>query len=70
MVDEAAEKAEALAALEKPGARRKRLKADLRAVDTELRPLVARAVRADVPLRVIAERTGLSVNTVMLWGRE
>ncbi|MFG2183405.1 hypothetical protein ACGFLS_32440 [Streptomyces abikoensis] len=69
MVDEAAEMAEAIRALEGPGARRVRLKLDLREVDKQLKPLVARAVQADVPVRRIAEITGLSTNTVMLWGR-
>lgn len=70
MVDEAAEKVEALTALQEPGARRIRLRADLRKVDTELRPLVLRASKANVPIRKIAEVTGLTTNTVMLWGRE
>ncbi|MEW2223443.1 hypothetical protein AB0939_29815 [Streptomyces sp. NPDC006990] len=70
MKDEAAERAEAERALEAPGARRIKAKADLRKADVQLKPLVSRAVRANVPIRRIAEMTGLTTNTVMLWGKE
>jgi hypothetical protein len=68
MTDETAAKAEAIKALEKPGSRRIKLKADMRQVDAELKPLVADALRADVPIRMVSKMTGLSLNTVLLWG--
>lgn len=68
MNDEAAEKAEAERALATPGARRIAAKTELRRADEALKPHVARAVKANVPIRRIAELTGLSTTTVMLWG--
>lgn len=67
MTDEAAERAEAERALEVPGAERIKLKADLRKSEDGLKPLVARAVKANVPLRRIAALTGLAQNTILLW---
>lgn len=70
MKDEAAEKAEAERALTKPGERRMRAKAELRDADAALKPLVFRAVKANVPIRTIAKKTGLATTTVLLWGKE
>jgi hypothetical protein len=70
MKDEAAERAEAERALEAPGARRIKAKAELRAADEALKPLVLRASRAGVPVRRIASLTGLTTNSVLLWGKE
>lgn len=69
MDDGAAEQAEAIKALQGPGAKRVKLRADLRRLDAELKPLITRAIKADVPIRKIAEMTGLSTNTVMLWSK-
>src|SRR5690606_9123532 len=70
MKDEAAERAEADRALDEPGARRIAAKAELRAADEALRPIVFRAMKAGVPIRQIAKKTGLTTTTVMLWGKE
>jgi hypothetical protein len=70
MTDETAERAEAERALEAPGARRIKAKAELRKADEALKPVVLRAVRAGVPIRRIAAMTGLTTNTVLLWGKE
>lgn len=70
MTDEAAERAEAERALEAPGARRIAAKAEMRKADEALKPLVLRAIKANVPIRRVAELTGLTTSTVMLWGKE
>jgi hypothetical protein len=70
MTDEAAEKVEAERALRAPGERRLRAKEELRRADDELRPVVVKAMKANLPIRRIAEMTGLATTTVMLWGRE
>lgn len=70
MKDEAAERAEADRALDAPGARRIAAKAELRKADEALRPIVFRAMKAGVPIRAIAKKTGLTTTTVMLWGKE
>lgn len=66
-MDDKATLAEAIRALEAPGARRIRLKAEMRAIDAELRPLVAAALRAGAPIRTVARMTGLTTTTVMTW---
>lgn len=53
-----------------PGARRLAAKAEMRKADEELKPLIRQAIKAGVPLRRIASLTGLSQNTVLLWGKE
>jgi hypothetical protein len=70
MTGETAERAEAERALELPGAIRIKAKAGLREADETLKPFVRRAVKAGVPIRRIASLTGLTNNTVMLWGKE
>lgn len=70
MTDETAERAEAERALEAPGARRIKAKAELRKADEALKPLVLRASKAGVPVRRIAALTGLTTNSVLLWGKE
>ncbi|MGK4909978.1 hypothetical protein [Streptomyces albus] len=70
MTDEAAERAEAERALNGPGARRIKAKAELRKADEALKPVVFRAVKAGVPIRLIAKKTGLATTTVLLWGKE
>ncbi|MFF2354924.1 hypothetical protein ACFVVL_34800 [Kitasatospora sp. NPDC058115] len=68
-MDESVDRAQAEAALEGPGAARIRAKRLLGLADDDLRPLVSAAVKAGVPLRRIAALTGLTTNTVMLWGK-
>ncbi|WP_432159125.1 hypothetical protein [Streptomyces sp. bgisy153] len=70
MKDEAAERAEADRALDAPGARRIAAKNELRKADEALKPIVFRAVKAGVPIRAIAKKTGLATTTVLLWGKE
>ncbi|MFG2776189.1 hypothetical protein [Streptomyces sp. NPDC048350] len=57
-------RAAALEALNGPGERRRRLLAELAETEEELRPLIARAVRAEVPHRQIQEVTGISRPTI------
>ena len=70
MKDETAERAEAESALDAPGAKRIKAKAELRKADAALKPVVLRAMKAGVPIRTIATKTGLATTTVMLWGKE
>lgn len=62
-------RAEAVKALEVPGGRRKSLRAELDRVEADLKPLIVRAVRAEVPQRQIQDLTGLSRNTIIAWAR-
>jgi hypothetical protein len=50
--------------------RRVRLLAELDECDAELRPLVRRAVVAEVSYRRIASLSGLSPTTIRAWSRE
>lgn len=61
---------EAERALNAPAARRLEAKERLRLADQELKPYVQQARRAGVPLRTIAQKTGLSQNTISLWERD
>ena len=63
-------RAAALGALSEPGERRRRLLAELAQVEEELRPLIARAVRAEVPHRQIQEVTGISRPTITKIARD
>ncbi len=58
---------EAEQALEVPARKRVEAKERLRLADEELRPYVQRARKAGVSLRVVAQKTGLSANTISLW---
>jgi DNA invertase Pin-like site-specific DNA recombinase len=62
-------RAEAAAALEAPGARRKSLRAELDEAESELRPLIRKAVAAEVPTRKIQELTGVSRVTITRWSQ-
>ena len=50
--------------------RRVRLLAELEECETELRPLVRKAVRYEVPYRRISALSGLSPATIRAWSRE
>lgn len=50
--------------------RRVELLAELEACDTELKPLVRRAVEAEVSYRRISSLSGLSPNTIRAWSRK
>jgi hypothetical protein len=58
---------EAERALEAPARKRLEAKERLRLADLELKPYVKQARKAGVPLRTIAQKTGLSQNTISLW---
>ena len=62
-------RADAEAALKGLGQRRIKLLAELEAVEAELRPLVAEAVRMEVPYRRINELTAVSPNTARAWSK-
>lgn len=51
------------------GTKRLRIKAQLDALDEELRPVVVRAVAMEVPYRRIQELTGVSPNTARAWAK-
>jgi hypothetical protein len=51
------------------GQKRIKLLAELEAVEAELRPLVAEAVRMEVPYRRINELTAVSPNTARAWSK-
>lgn len=61
---------EALRVLEGPAQKRLEAKERLRLADRELKPYVQQARRAGVSLRLIAQKTGLSQNTISLWERD
>jgi hypothetical protein len=61
---------EAERALEAPARKRLEAKERLRLADLELKPFVKAARKAGVPLRTIAQKTGLSQNTISLWERD
>ena len=61
---------EAERALDVPARRRLEAKERLRLADAELKPFVKQARKAGVPLRTIAQKTGLSQNTISLWERD
>jgi hypothetical protein len=63
-------RADAEAALERPGQRRIRLLAQLEEVDAELRPLIRTARAMELPIRRITELTAVAPNTVRSWLRE
>ena len=50
--------------------RRVRLLAELAECETELRPLVRRAIRAEVSYRRISALSGLSPATIRAWSRD
>lgn len=62
-------RAQAEAALKPLGQRRIKLLAELEAVEEELRPLVATAVRMEVPYRRINELTAVAPNTARAWSK-
>lgn len=63
-------RAKAVAALRAPGERRKSLREELDRVESDLRPLIRKAVAAEVPTRQIQELTGISRVTITRWTRE
>lgn len=63
-------RADAEAALKRPGQRRIRLLAQLEEVEAELRPLIRTAREMELPIRRITELTGVAPNTVRAWLRE
>lgn len=63
-------RADAEKAITSPGQRRIRLLAQLEEVEEELRPLIAEAVRMEVPYRRINELTAVSPNTARAWSRQ
>ncbi|MFF5596669.1 MULTISPECIES: hypothetical protein [Streptomyces] len=60
---------EAAEALKPLGQKRIKLLAQLEEVDRELRPLVAEAVRMEVPYRRINELTAVAPNTARAWSK-
>lgn len=56
--------------MSKLGARRARLERDLEAVAEELRPLIIEAMRKDVPLREVANRSSYSTDRIRKIARE
>lgn len=63
-------RADAEAALTRPGKRRIRLLAELEEVDEELKPLIRTAREMELPIRRITELTAVAPNTVRSWLRE
>ncbi len=61
-------RARALNALRPLGEERRKLVARKAKIDEELRPLVAEALRMEVPEREIQEETGIARNTIRQWG--
>jgi hypothetical protein len=62
-------RADAEAALKPLGQKRIKLLAQLEAVEEELRPLIAQAVRMEVPYRRITELSAVSPNTARAWAK-
>jgi len=62
-------RAQAEAALKPLGQKRIKLLAQLEEVERELRPLVANAVRMEVPYRRINELTAVAPNTARAWSK-
>ena len=62
-------RAEAEAAIKPQGQKRIKLLAELEAIDRELRPLIAEAVRMEVPYRRINELTAVAPNTARAWAK-
>jgi hypothetical protein len=62
-------RAAAEAKLRPLGERRRRLMAELEALDAELLPVLRESVAVEVPIRRIAEITGLAYNTVRQRGK-
>jgi hypothetical protein len=62
-------RAEAEAAIKPKGQRRIKLLAELEEIDRELRPLIAEAVRMEVPYRRINELTAVAPNTARAWAK-
>lgn len=62
-------RAEAEKALTPLGQKRVRLLAQLEEIDRDLRPLIAEAVRMEVPYRRINELTAVSPNTARAWSK-
>lgn len=60
-------RAEAEKALTPLGQKRVRLLAQLEEIDRDLRPLIAEAVRMEVPYRRINELTAVAPNTARAW---
>jgi hypothetical protein len=62
-------RAEAEKALTPLGQKRVRLLAQLEEIDRDLRPLIAEAVRMEVPYRRINELTAVAPNTARAWSK-
>lgn len=62
-------RAEAEKALTPLGQKRVRLLAQLEEIDRDLRPLIAEAVRMEVPYRRINELTAVAPNTARAWAK-
>jgi len=60
-------RAEAEKAITPLGQKRVRLLAQLEEIDRDLRPLIAEAVRMEVPYRRINELTAVAPNTARAW---
>lgn len=63
-------RAEAEAAIKPLGQKRIKLLAQLEEVEKELRPLVAEAVRMEVPYRRITDLTAVAPNTARAWAKK
>ncbi len=63
-------RAEAEAALKPLGQQRIKLLAKLEEIEQELRPLIAEAVRMEVPYRRINELTAVAPNTARAWAKK
>ncbi|GGS78295.1 hypothetical protein GCM10010285_65530 [Streptomyces pseudogriseolus] len=63
-------RADAEAALTRPGQRRIKLLAQLDEVEAELKPLIRHAREVELPIRRITELTAVAPNTVRAWLRE
>lgn len=63
-------RADAEAALKPLGQRRIKLLAQLEEIDREMRPLIAEAVRMEVPYRRINELSAVSPNTARAWAKK
>ena len=62
-------RAEAEKAITPLGQKRIRLLTQLEEVDRDLRPLIAEAVRMEVPYRRINELTAVAANTARAWSK-
>jgi hypothetical protein len=62
-------RAEAEAAIKPDGQKRIKLLAELEEIERRLRPLIAEAVRMEVPYRRITELTAVAPNTARAWAK-